>query len=441
MTLKTRKPTGRVPWPLILIEGPEKSGKSFTAALLSASPRVGQTYWIDLGEGAADEYGAIPGARYLVVEHDGSWPSILGSVEAVRDEARKVADAGQPPVVLVIDSMTAEWDLLKDWISGVAAQRLARKGRRLEPGDDPKISMDLWNAANGRHRKLMTILMTFPGIVVITARGKEVAAIGPTGQPIEGSKEYKVEGQKNLAFDCSAWVRMSRENAPTVIGLRSVHAGMRPGIDKPKPAPNFSLEWLVFDVLRCDPATATTRDLVEAKPGTDDPDPVPAAPDNGGDPRPNRAPAVREQHPPAPRPSPRAVELFAGIDAAADLDALRTQYDALTVAATTGLITAAENDQLTTHVRNKKSALQPTQSPPTAANEPPMVTQAQHRHMHALWRELGVDGDDKRDVRLQVISEVVGRTVESSKQLAAFEADNVIAELKARKQQKVEAAR
>lgn len=429
MQLKTRQPTGRVPWPLILVEGPEKSGKSFSAALLSASPRVGQTYWMDLGEGAADEYGAIPGARYLVVDHDGTWASIFGSVEAVRDEARKVADAHQPPVVLVIDSMTAEWDLLKDWISNIARERLAKKGRRIEPGEEPKISMDLWNAANSRHRKLMTLLMTFPGIVVVTARGKEVAAIGPNGQPIEGSKEYKVEGQKNLAFDASAWVRMSRDNAPTVIGLRSVHAGMRPGIDRPKPAPNFSLEWLVFDVLKCDPAVAAPRDLVESKPGNDDPDP--SATTTPETPRQQPAAATRQQRPAAaPKPSPRAVELFAAIDDAKTLDALKTQYDALTVAATTGLVTAAENDQLTTHVRNKKTAL-------TAASqggEPPMVNQDQHRHMHALWRELGHDGDDKRNDRLQIISEVVGRPVESSKQLAAFEADNVIADLKTRKQ-------
>jgi hypothetical protein len=107
----------------------------------------------------------------------------------------------------------------------------------------------------------MTTLLTFPGIVVLTARGKEVASLDESGRPIEGSKEYKVEGHKTLAYDSSAWVRLSREHAPMVIGLRSVHAGMRPGVDKPKPAPQFTLEWLVFDVLRCDPSTAHVRDL------------------------------------------------------------------------------------------------------------------------------------------------------------------------------------
>ena len=54
--IKARKPTGAVPYPVILIEGEEKAGKSYAAALLSTSPRVGATYWLDLGEGSADEY-------------------------------------------------------------------------------------------------------------------------------------------------------------------------------------------------------------------------------------------------------------------------------------------------------------------------------------------------------------------------------------------------
>ena len=39
--LKTRKPTGRVPWPCILLEGEEKSGKSWALAQFSTSDRIG----------------------------------------------------------------------------------------------------------------------------------------------------------------------------------------------------------------------------------------------------------------------------------------------------------------------------------------------------------------------------------------------------------------
>lgn len=53
MALRTRRPTGRVSHPLLLIEGAEKSGKTWACAQFSASDKIGTTYWIDLGEGSA----------------------------------------------------------------------------------------------------------------------------------------------------------------------------------------------------------------------------------------------------------------------------------------------------------------------------------------------------------------------------------------------------
>lgn len=261
MTLKTRKPTGAVPWPVVLVEGGEKSGKSWSAAQLSTSERVGQVYWLDLGEGAADEYGAIPGARYEVVEHDGSWGQLIDAVTEVRKLGEKATANGEPPVVLVVDSMTAEWDLLKDWASQRA--RSSRKNQEIlakDPNAEIPISMNLWNDATARHRKLMTLLLTFPGIVILTARGKEVVKLDDRGAPIAGAKDYAVEGHKTLAYDATVWVRMSRDAHPVVIAARSVHSGIRPG-ERPKPIPDFSLEKVIFDILKCDPTGAHIRDL------------------------------------------------------------------------------------------------------------------------------------------------------------------------------------
>lgn len=276
MTLKTRPPTGVVPWPLILVEGPEKSGKSWACAELSTSDKVGQTYWIDLGEGAADEYGAVKGARYLVVDHDGSWGDIVAQIQAVRAEAEKAAASGEPPVVLVVDSMTAEWDLLKDW-AGERARKSERSRKILQqdPHAEVPVPMNLWNDATARHRRLMTLLLTFPGVVVVTARGKEVAEIDDKGKPVPNSRDYKVEGHKTLAFDASVWVRMSREQAPVVVGARSVHAGLRPGVDRPKPIPDFTLEKVIFDILKCSPAEAQVRNLRELS-SAEAPDPLAA---------------------------------------------------------------------------------------------------------------------------------------------------------------------
>lgn len=262
MTITTRPPTGRVAPPLILLEGGEKAGKSWAAAVLSSSEKVGRTLWIDLGEGAADEYGAIPGTRYEVVEHDGTWNTLLAIVTEARELAAQALEAGEPPLVLVIDSMTAEWDLLKDWAAGRARKAEFNQAKLAkDPNAEIDISMNYWNDATGRHRQLMTRLMTFPGIVVMTARGKEVAAVDERGKPIPRKTGYSVEGQKNLAYDASCWVRLSREHEPLVIGARSVHTGIKPGKDKPEPIKDFTLESLVFDLLKYDPQNATTRDL------------------------------------------------------------------------------------------------------------------------------------------------------------------------------------
>jgi hypothetical protein len=385
MALKTRPPTGRVPWPLILIEGSEKAGKSWCAAELSASPKVGRTFWLDIGEGAADEYGAIPGARYEVIDHDGSWADILGQVAEVKALAEQTVKRGELPVVLVIDSMTAEWDVLKGIADSRARQRLAKRGKAVAPDAEPQISMDLWNDANSKHRRLMTMLMTFPGVAIVTARGKEVAALDSGGKPIEGRKEYKVEGHKSLAYDCSAWVRLSRDNPPIVVGARSVHSGVRPGVDRPVPAPSFTLEWLIFEVLKCDPSGAQVRQLAEG-------------------------------------PGERTAQQIAD-EAMRDVtgtERLRELYREATALGVDQVI--VQNGELTDEPLR---LMIPRLGRDRALDEP--AAEQVHKHMHVLWREAGLTD---RDERLMFTAEILGRPVESSKELTGRDADRVIARLK-----------
>jgi hypothetical protein len=266
--LKTRKPSGRVPWPCILLEGEEKAGKSWALAQFSSSDRIGTLYWIDLNEGAGDEYGAIPGAKYELVDHDGSYAQVLAAVQAVKAEARRAADAGEPPVVLGIDTGSAIWDGLKDW----ASERAAKSARNREllkrdPNAEITISQNLWNDAGGRWRKLQTELLTFPGIVVVTARGKEVTEVDANGRPIEGQKTWSVQTHREFPYAASVWVRLRRGRRPLIVGARSVHVGIKPNDDPAKEvtdkkAEGRLLEWLVFDALKCDPGTAHVRDLV-----------------------------------------------------------------------------------------------------------------------------------------------------------------------------------
>lgn len=265
MSLTTHKPTGAVPPPLVLLEGEEKAGKTYAALLLSASKRTGSTYVLDLGEGTADEYGAIPGADYLVIEHDGSYAAILESLTEVRAEAQRAKEAGEPPVVLVLDSVTALWGGLKDWISGRAVKSPAGKRALVtDPAAEVKPTMNLWNDAAARHRRVMTLLLTFPGIVVITARGKEVALV-EGGKPVEGKRTWSVDCHKDVPFDSTLWVRLKRGQRPEVVGARSVHAARRPGDDTPLAVDGDHdgdlLEWLIFDVLRYDPAEGGARNV------------------------------------------------------------------------------------------------------------------------------------------------------------------------------------
>jgi hypothetical protein len=273
MSLKTRQPTGAVPWPLVLIEGEEKAGKTWACAEFTASPRVGRCFWIDLGEGAADEYGAIPGAHYEIVEHDGSFAALVANVTEIRDIAAQALAAGDKPVVLVIDTMTEEWAILSDWARDCARASKANKRKLAEdPNAEIIVSSNYWNNANARHRQLMRMLKKFPGIVLMTSHGKLTAVIGPDGQPVEGKKEHKVEAQKTLGADASCWLRLYRNEPGVIVGGRSVHVKFRPGEEPRRLAADWSLEGIIFDVLKCDPAVAQVRDLADRVPDMVDPD-------------------------------------------------------------------------------------------------------------------------------------------------------------------------
>ncbi|WP_051812133.1 AAA family ATPase [Kitasatospora sp. MBT63] len=248
--IKSRKPTGVVPFPLVLIEGEEGAGKTYAAAQFSASEQIGQMYWIDLAEGSADEYAAIPGARYLIIEHDGTYRDIREQVEAVYFEAREAARAGKPPVVLTIDSVSALWRMLTTWTQE-RARRTKKNSKVLaqDPDAAVDIAMNLWNDAVDRWSDVMHYLRTFPGIVLVLARGKEVSSVDENGNPITGRREWKVVGHKDLGFDCSVWVRMRRGQEPEVVKVRSLRMAVPDR--RPLQIPDFTIEDLVFNRMGC----------------------------------------------------------------------------------------------------------------------------------------------------------------------------------------------
>jgi hypothetical protein len=263
MTLRTRRPSGAVPYPLVLIEGEPKAGKSWMAATFSASKRTGQMYWMDVREGAADEYGAIPDADYLVLEHDGTWRQMIEQIREVRSEAERAAAADEPPVVFVIDSVSGVWTLIKEWVDAKARRRKSNVARlERDPDAEVDITMDLWNLAKERWDEMMAPLLTFPGIVVLIAAGAEVAVV-EGGRPVPGKVDWRVEAHKTLPAAVSVWVRLLRGQDPEIVGARSVHAGIQPKVDKIRTVPDLTLERLIFDILKC-PDRAAARDLPQA---------------------------------------------------------------------------------------------------------------------------------------------------------------------------------
>jgi hypothetical protein len=266
--LRTRKPTGRTGFPRILVEGGDKAGKSWSLAKLSASKKVGRTAVLILGEHESqwDEYGKIPGTRFEIALHDGTWSSIMSFVEWAKAEAAKDHAAGKPPFVLGVDSITAEWEGLKDWAS--LRCRGSKKNRDIleqDPDAQIDVSSNYWNDARARHRALMSLLLTFPGIVVLCARGSEVTLF-ENGQPVANKKTWSVESEKNLPYDVSVHVRLSRDARPLLVSAASVHHGIRPGIDKPKPlGDDWSLEEVIFDFLGLDAGRAQAGNFAEFK--------------------------------------------------------------------------------------------------------------------------------------------------------------------------------
>lgn len=199
MTITTRKPTGRVAFPFLLLTGEAGSGKTWSAVEASGMEEVGSAWFIEIGEGQADEYGAVPGADFEIIEHDGS----LGQIrEAIRWAAEQPSAEGKYNL-LVIDSMTELWNLIKGEAQVAANKR--RKGRKNEDGDY-SIAMDLWNRAGDTWNGIIRQIKAFPGPVIGTARLTITAVVDGEGRPT-GGKMWKIDSQKNLPFQAAVVVQ------------------------------------------------------------------------------------------------------------------------------------------------------------------------------------------------------------------------------------------
>lgn len=313
--LRTRKPlTGQV-WPLILLTGGEFSGKTTAAGLAAESGRFGRTWVLPFGEDPDQIAEYDPAAE--IVEHDGTLYEFAAAVEQVAAvvNAQPLVD-GKPQLVLV-DSGSVLWDLL----SAIAEAR-ARKSDEAAADlmRNPYASVNIgplnWSAVNKMWQRIIRQLKSMQAVVVMTARGKDGVVVDSRGQidnqaARRGDKSYRVAVQSETPFEAHAFVKLDRAEPPAILGVRVGKRGLRPGIDEPiicdgKPRtrngreityPPFTLEWLVFDLMKFDPAGARTAEIIDPKPDLDAPTPPPVEPVPGADEAPG------QQHPTETQPA------------------------------------------------------------------------------------------------------------------------------------------
>ena len=239
MTIQTRKPTGKPPWPIMLIAGGEKAGKSYAAAEASASDLIDRTFWIGIGEDDPDEYGAIPGVRFEIVPHNGTYQQILARLqEAVAEPA---ADGKQN--LIVIDSGSRLWEMLSDEANAKAVSRAEAKAKRYNRSFDGEVTIgpDLWNKAADRWQDVMDLLRLHSGPSIITARLEVVMVMDNNGNPTK-DKTSKIKAHKSLPFDVGAIVEMPSRGEVYVSGLRSLKLDIP--IGEKKPYKNFTVDGL-----------------------------------------------------------------------------------------------------------------------------------------------------------------------------------------------------
>lgn len=237
----TRRPTGLPSWPILLLAGVEKSGKSWSCAEASGSDMVGRTLWIGIGEDDPDEYGAVPGADFEIVPHDGSYRDILAAITW----ATQQPPTDGKPNLLIVDSMTRLWELLCDMAQDQATARANRKSQQpntrqaaAQTDSEADIHMDLWNIAKDRWQHVIDAVRSHQGPSLLTARLDEVTVV-VKGKPTQ-EKTLKVKAEKSLPYDVGGIVQMPERGSAFLVGVRST----RLQVPSRMPLPGFTVEKL-----------------------------------------------------------------------------------------------------------------------------------------------------------------------------------------------------
>ncbi|MFG3132892.1 AAA family ATPase [Streptomyces tendae] len=244
--LKTRKPTGRIGWPLVVVAGAEKTGKSHLCAEFAKSDLIGRLIWIPIGESDVDSFGQIADFD-IADEQDGTYRGLLNTVRQAVAEPR--TDPAKPNAI-VLDSGTILWELLQDEADLIARSRAAEKAaRQKRPGpsadDDVVIGHSLWNRAKDRWRLVIDALRRHDGPVIICCRLDEVTEFDAQGNPTR-NRTWKVKAERSLPYDATVVLQLRAYRRPTLTAVRSLVMQMAP--DEERNRPGLTLDGLMREL-------------------------------------------------------------------------------------------------------------------------------------------------------------------------------------------------
>lgn len=224
-TPTTRKPTGIPAAPLIMVSGLPKSGKSMASYKLGLSPRIEHCWVIDLGEGSADEYGAL--GCYDVLDWGRTFADLQDTIRWCVEQP--VSDGMLNAVVL--DSGTELWDNLK-----IRADRRARSSKknaqalRDDPDYEVDVSMPFWNDAKEVWARCISPMRLAGHLVGVVVVRSEVVAEVVNGAPTK-NKVTSYQCEKTLPAAVTAHVSIAPDHSARLIQVRSMEVSVdRKGI-------------------------------------------------------------------------------------------------------------------------------------------------------------------------------------------------------------------
>ncbi|MYX26735.1 hypothetical protein GTY75_08640 [Streptomyces sp. SID8381] len=244
--LKTRKPTGRVGWPLVVVAGAEKTGKSYMCAEFAKSDLISRLIWIPIGESDVDSFGQIADFD-IADEQDGTYRGILNSVRKAVAEPR--IDPNKPNAI-VLDSGTILWELLGDEADLIARSRAAEKAAKYNrtgptADDDVVIGHSLWNRAKDRWRAVIDTLRRHDGPVIICCRLDEVTEFDAQGNPTR-NRTWRVKAERSLPYDATVVLQLREYRRPTLTAVRSLVMRLAP--DEERVRPGLTLDGLMREL-------------------------------------------------------------------------------------------------------------------------------------------------------------------------------------------------